>query len=70
MIRLLVYQQKRYYVYALAFPQNYYDDGNDLSDVVFYIGKGTGDRIDSHEMEAENNSSTWHPQGMPLHFTY
>jgi len=55
-----VYHRERYYVYALAYPQDYYDGGNDLNDVVFYIGKGTGDRIDSHEMEAGNRSSICH----------
>jgi len=60
MVRLSVYRKERYYVYALAYPQDYYDDGSDLGGIVFYIGKGTDDRIDSHEMEAGNRSSICH----------
>src|SRR5258708_40270773 len=52
MARFSVSHQERYYVYALAYPQDYYDKGNDLSGIVFYIGKGTDNRIDSHEIEA------------------
>ena len=57
MARFSVSHQERYYVYALAYPQDYYDKGNDLSGIVFYIGKGTDNRIDSHEVEAGNRSS-------------
>ena len=58
MVRWSINHRERYYVYALAYPQDYYDKGNDLSGIVFYIGKGTDNRIDSHEMEAGNRSST------------
>lgn len=31
-----------YYVYELAYPQGFIDEeGNDLSGVAFYVGKGT-----------------------------
>src|SRR5260221_10496057 len=56
MARFSVSHQERYYVYALAYPQDYYDKGNDLSGIVFYIGKGTDNRIDSHEIEAGDKS--------------
>lgn len=58
MVRLPVNRFQQYYVYALAYPQGYCHNGDDLSDVVFYIGKGTDNRIDSHEMEAGNRNST------------
>ncbi len=37
-----VEQQKKYYVYTLAYPD----------DIVFYVGKGQDDRIDRHEHDA------------------
>ena len=37
-----------YYVYTLAYP-----DGR-----VFYVGKGTGERMDRHEYEARNGVSS------------
>jgi hypothetical protein len=40
-----------YYVYTLAYP-----DGR-----VFYIGKGTGDRIERHEQEARGNARERNP---------
>jgi len=40
-----------YYVYVLAYPDDYYYD--DLRGTVFYIGKGSGKRIDAHEAEAK-----------------
>ena len=48
---------KRFYVYLLRYPQNYYaEDKADLGLVVFYVGKGCKgdyrDRIDEHEIEA------------------
>jgi len=36
--------QKRFYVYTLTDPQNH----------IFYVGKGTGDRIHQHETEARS----------------
>ena len=47
--------KKPYYTYELSYPQGFIDDdGTDLSNVVFYVGKGsvlpTGiQRIDIHE---------------------
>lgn len=47
-----------YYVYELAYPQGFIDEeGNDLSGIAFYVGKGTvvsaqsdsPERIDMHE---------------------
>jgi hypothetical protein len=40
-----------YYVYALAYPDDYYYD--DLRGVVFYVGKGSGKRVDAHEAEVK-----------------
>jgi excisionase family DNA binding protein len=57
MARWSIHHRERYYVYALAYPPNYHDSINNLSGVVFYVGKGTGDRIDFHELEAGNRSS-------------
>jgi hypothetical protein len=48
-----------YYVYELAYPQGLTDEeGNDLSGVAFYVGRGTvvpaqsdgPERIDVHEL--------------------
>lgn len=47
-------RQKRYYNYTLAYPDGYMENGIDLSDVVFYVGKGTGNRINQHEDEASS----------------
>jgi excisionase family DNA binding protein len=53
-------ETRPYYVYVLAYPEGYEEDGVDLSGVVFYVGKGElrrrqslRDRIDDHEREAE-----------------
>jgi len=48
---------KPYYVYTLAYPIGFVADGQDLSGVVFYVGKGTvlkegPQRIDTHEVAA------------------
>jgi DNA-binding XRE family transcriptional regulator len=42
----------KHYVYTLAYPNGYISDkGVDLGGIVFYVGKGTGNRIDAHERE-------------------
>lgn len=43
--------QGKYYVYTLAYP-----DGT-----VFYVGKGTGSRIDRHEKEARSDKPSYNP---------
>lgn len=40
-------QQKPYYVYTLAHPPTV-----PFANIVFYVGKGQGKRVDAHEMEA------------------
>jgi len=40
----------RYYVYTWTYPDGYIDDdGTNLSGIIFYVGKGSRDRIDNHE---------------------
>lgn len=39
--------ERNRYVYTLAYPES-------MGGQVFYVGKGTGNRIDFHEMEARN----------------
>jgi hypothetical protein len=52
--------EKPHYVYTLSYPAGFIaDDGTDLSDVVFYVGKGTilqngTQRVDAHEGEARS----------------
>jgi hypothetical protein len=42
-----------FYCYRLKYPVGFIaDDGTDLSNVVFYVGKGQGDRMCHHEAEA------------------
>ena len=41
-----------WYNYTYSYPDGYYEDGVDLSNIVFYVGKGTDNRIVSHEREA------------------
>jgi hypothetical protein len=49
---------KQFYVYELRYPEGFLDEnGEDLSDLIFYIGKGTVltegvQRVDQHEMLA------------------
>jgi len=40
----------KYYVYELAYPDDFLDQG--LAGVVFYVGKGKGNRINFHEEAA------------------
>lgn len=47
MFTKLIITQKKYYTYTLAYP-------NEMGGHVFYIGKGTGDRMLTHEMEAKH----------------
>src|SRR5581483_4894621 len=42
-----------WYNYTYAYPDGYIEDGIDLTDIVFYVGKGTKGRIDQHEKEAQ-----------------
>lgn len=42
-----------WYDYTYGYPDGYVEDGINLTDVVFYIGKGTEGRIDEHEREAQ-----------------
>jgi hypothetical protein len=44
-----------YYVYTLAYPENYPIE--ELRGVVFYVGKGHGNRIHSHERYAKYHPS-------------
>lgn len=49
---------KPYYVYELCYPEGFIDeDGTNLSNVIFYVGKGSNgvsfiERIDQHEHDA------------------
>ncbi len=56
--------QKKYYVYTASYPGCFIDDdGTDLSNIVFYVGKGTTrpkgyqQRMHDHELEAANGGS-------------
>ncbi len=56
---------KPHYVYIHFYPEGYIDpEGQDLSGIVFYVGKGTvaqppvPQRIDMHEAEANNGGSS------------
>ncbi len=57
-----------YYVYTHSYPKGFLaSDGQDLSDIVFYVGKGTWfeppliQRIDMHEHQALWGSSRYSP---------
>jgi hypothetical protein len=41
-----------WYTYIYTYPNDYMKDGVNLTDIVFYVGKGTRDRINQHEAEA------------------
>jgi hypothetical protein len=43
---------KKFYTYILRFPKGYVCDGEDLSDVVFYVGKGQKRRALHHFADA------------------
>ncbi len=45
----IVVSQKKYYTYTLAYPE-------EMEGHVFYVGKGTGDRMLEHEIEAKKGS--------------
>lgn len=47
MLKAKIVAQKKYYVYTLAFP-------DEMGGHVFYVGKGTGNRLLSHEIETRN----------------
>lgn len=42
---------KKYYVYMLAYPES-------MGGAVFYVGKGTGYRVSSHEAETRNGGTS------------
>lgn len=47
---------KRYYSYVLRYPDDCFNrQGVDVSNVVFYVGKGQRDRAFSHENEARTS---------------
>jgi hypothetical protein len=41
-----------WYNYTYSYPDGYIKDGTDLTNIVFYVGKGTNSRINAHEKEA------------------
>lgn len=48
-----------FYVYTHAYPDNFINaEGLDVSNAIFYVGKGTGDRIFGHETEARSGVVT------------
>jgi hypothetical protein len=50
---------QRYYVYTHVYPEGFRDgDGKDLGGVVFYIGKGIGNRIYDHERDAREGGQS------------
>jgi hypothetical protein len=52
LLRELYTMEKNWYVYTLAYPES-------MGGVVFYVGKGCGNRIDRHEREAKNGGTSY-----------
>jgi hypothetical protein len=50
---------KKFYTYILRFPKGYVCDGEDLSDVVFYVGKGQKRRALHHFADAYSDVGTY-----------
>lgn len=48
---------QKYYVYTLSYPEDYPDI--DRAGMTFYVGKGTGNRIDQHEIEARTGKASY-----------